>query len=328
MNFLITGGAGYIGSHVANLLIDKNYNVVIIDNLSRSSIKLVPKKSFFYKCDISNNKKILNILKKHKIDVVFHFAGYKDVEESNKFPNRYIKNNFIKSKNFIKNCIKNNFNKFIFSSSASVYGNINKKILKETDKLKPSSVYGKTKLKLEKYLIDCGKKYKVKYVICRYFNVAGADPKLRAGLITKSNNNLIKNIANVMNNKKKEFIINGNDYDTTDGTTVRDYIHVSDLADIHYRSMKYLLKSNKSNIFNCGYGQGFTVMDAINIAKKLSNKKFKITIGPRRKNDIEKSVARVNKIKKYIKWKPKYNDLKKIIISSYKWEVKSSKFMI
>ena len=328
MNFLITGGAGYIGSHVANLLIDKNYNVVVIDNLSRGSKRLIPKKSHFYKCDISNKKKISIILKKHKIDVVFHFAGYKDVEESNKFPNKYINNNFNKSKNFIQNCIKNNFNKFIFSSSASVYGNINKKNLKETDRLKPSSVYGKSKLKLEKYLIECNKKYKLKYIILRYFNVAGADSKLRSGLISKSSNNLFKNISRVMNNKSREFIVNGDDYNTSDGTPVRDYIHVSDLADIHYHSMKYLLKYNKSNIFNCGYGHGFTVMDAINIAKKLSKKRFKIIIGPRRKNDIEKSVANVNKIKKYINWKPKYNNLKKIIMSSYRWEVNCNKFKI
>lgn len=328
MNLLITGGAGYIGSHVANLLIDKNYNVIIIDNLSRGNIKLVPKKSYFYKCDISNNKKIFNILKKHKIDLVFHFAGYKDVEESNRFPEKYIKNNFIKSQKFLKNCIKNNVNKFIFSSSASVYGNLHGNNLKETDKLKPSSVYGKSKLKLEKYFIDCSKKYKIKYIILRYFNVAGADSKLRCGLISKSRNNLIKNIADVMNSKKNQFVINGIDYNTSDGTPVRDYIHVTDLADIHFHSMKYLLKSERSNIFNCGYGRGFTVLDALKIAKKISKKKFKIKIGPKRKNDIEKSVANVSKIKKYMRWKPKYNDLKKIIISSYKWEVSCNKFKI
>ena len=328
MNFLITGGAGYIGSHVANLLIDKNYNVIVVDNLSTGNLRLVPKKSYFYKCDISNNKKISNILKKHKIDLVFHFAGYKDVEESNKFPDKYIKNNLIKSKKFIKNCIKNNLNKFIFSSSASVYGNTDKDTLKETDRLKPSSVYGKSKLKLEKYLIECGKKYKIKYIILRYFNVAGADSKLRSGLISKSSNNLIESIVKILNDNKKKFIINGNDYSTHDGTPVRDFIHVSDLSDIHYKSMKYLLKFNKSNIFNCGYGKGFTVLDAINVTNKFSKQKIKIKIGPRRKNDIEKSVANINKIKIYIKWKPKYDDLKNIILSSYKWENFYNKFKI
>ena len=328
MNLLISGGAGYIGSHIANLLIDRNHTVVIIDNLSRGNINLIPKKSIFYKSDISNEKKISKIFKVHKINLIFHLAGFKDVSESNKHPEKYIKNNLTKSKKFIETCIKNNCRKIIFSSSAAVYGNLNKNNLKEHSILKPSSIYGKTKLKLEKFLIKNEKKNKLKYIILRYFNVAGADPKLRSGLITNSKNNLINNIIKVLINKKEEFVLNGNDYDSYDGTTVRDYIHVSDLADIHYKTMKYLLKFDKSGIFNCGYGKGFSVMDAINIANKISKRKIKIKIGPRRKNDIAMSVTNVNKIKKILKWKPKYNDLKKIIKSSYRWEIFSSKYKI
>lgn len=326
MKVLISGGAGYIGSHIANLLIDRNYKVVIIDNLSRGNLILIPKKSIFYKSDISNEKKISKILKIHKINLIFHLAGFKDVSESNKHPERYIKNNIIKSKKFIETCIKNNCRKIIFSSSAAVYGNLNKNNLKEDSILKPSSIYGKTKLKLEKFLIKNEKKNKLEYIILRYFNVAGADPKLRSGLVTKSKTNLIKNILNVLTNKKDEFILNGIDYNSHDGSAVRDYIHVSDLADIHYKMMKYLLKFNKSEIFNCGYGKGFSVLDAINIANKISKKKIKIKIGPRRKNDIGMSVANVNKIQKILGWKPKYNDLKKIIKSSYRWEIFKNKF--
>ena len=192
--------------------------------------------------------------------------------------------------------------------------------MKETSNLNPSSIYGKSKLKLEKFLIKCGKKYKIKYIILRYFNVAGADSKLRSGLISKSSNNLITNIVKSLVYKQK-ITINGNDYNTKDGTPIRDFIHVSDLADIHYKSMRYLVKFNKSNIFNCGYGKGFTVLDAIKVANKFLKPKIQIKIGPRRKNDIEKSVANINKIKKYIKWQPKYDNLKKIILSSYKWEI-------
>ena len=328
MNLLISGGAGYIGSHIANLLIDRNYTVVIIDNLSRGNLNLIPEKSIFYKSDISNEKKISKILKMHKINLIFHLAGFKDVSESNKYPERYIKNNKKKSKKFIETCIKNNCRKIIFSSSAAVYGNLNKNSLQEDSILKPTSIYGKTKLKLEKFLIENEKKNKLKYIILRYFNVAGADSKLRTGLITKSKNNLINNITKALINKKEEFVLNGNNYNTHDGSAVRDYIHVSDLADIHYKIMKHLLKFDKSDIFNCGYGKGFSVLDAINIANKISKRKIKIKIGPRRKNDIEMSVANVNKIKKNLKWKPKYNDLKKIIKSSYKWEIFYNKFKI
>ena len=320
--FLITGGAGYIGSHLANLLLDNNYNVIVIDNLSRGRLELVPKKSIFFKCGIDDENQISKILNRYRIDLVFHLAGYKDVTESNKFPKKYFINNYHKSKKFIDTCIKYNLKKIIFSSSASVYGNMEKREIRENDKVCPISVYGKTKLKFEKYLIKNKKKNKLKYIILRYFNVAGSEKKLRSGLISKNSKNLIQNIIDVLNKKKKKFVINGNQHKTFDGTTIRDFIHVVDLVNIHYLMMKYLLKSNKSNIFNCGYGKGFSVLDVLSIANKISKKKLNIKIGKKRKNDIIQSVANIDKLKKYIKWKPRNNDLKEIIYSSLKWEKK------
>ena len=200
MRALVTGGAGYIGSVVSNYLLDKGHHVTIIDNLSTGSIKNLPKKATFYNYDISNVKMINKIFNKKKFDVVFHFAAFINNEESLKFPKKYYENNFKKGKIFFDNCIKNNINKFIYSSTAAVYGNKNNKV-SENDKLRPMSAYPKSKLMLEKYLIK--KKKKIRCVILRYFNVAGSDKKLRSGFNVKKGYNLILNLCAASIKKKK-----------------------------------------------------------------------------------------------------------------------------
>jgi UDP-glucose 4-epimerase len=255
---LLTGGAGYIGSHVANFLLDKGIEVTIIDNLTTGNKILVPKKAKLHICDISNEKKVARIIKSNKFDVVLHFAGLIRVDESIKKPKKYDLANYRKGKIFFNTCFKNNLNKIIFSSTASVYGNNGLDKVSENNKIKPLNPYANTKLKLEKFLIKKSKTNKIKFIILRYFNVAGADTKLRTGLISKSSTNLIKVINEVAVGKRKKFIINGNNYNTKDGTPIRDFIHVSDLSEIHYLVGKYLFKVNKSNIFNCGYGKGYT----------------------------------------------------------------------
>ena len=321
-NILVTGGAGYIGSHVTNLLIDKGYNVTVIDNLITGNKELVNKKANFINCDIADENIINNLLKTNKFEIVIHFAGLIRVDESLEQPERYNEFNFEKAKIFLDTCFKNNLEKIIFSSTASVYGNPKKLNVSEKDDLNPLNPYAETKLKLENYLINKSKSCSIRYIILRYFNVAGADEKLRSGLISKYSTHLIKIASEVAVNKRDEMIINGDDYDTKDGTAVRDYIHVSDLADIHLASAEYLKRNNNSNIFNCGYGKGFSVKEVIETFNKIIDKKIKFKIGPRRPGDSKQVVADPNKFMKTLSWKPKYNDLKYILKTAYEWEKK------
>ena len=321
-NILVTGGAGYIGSHVTNLLIDKGYNVAVIDNLITGNKELINKKAKFINCDIADENIIHDLLKKNKFEIVIHFAGLIRVDESVKQPERYNEFNFEKAKIFLDTCFKNNLKKIIFSSTASVYGNPKRLNVSEEDDLNPLNPYAETKLKLENYLINKSKSDSIRYIILRYFNVAGADEKLRSGLISKYSTHLIKIASEVAVNKRDEMIINGDDYDTKDGTAVRDYIHVSDLADIHLASAEYLNEHNSSNIFNCGYGRGFSVKEVIETFNKILDKKIKFKIGPRRPVDCKHVVANPSKLMKTLSWKPKYNDLKYILKTAYEWEKK------
>ena len=321
-NVLLTGGAGYIGSHVANFLLDKGIKVTIIDNLATGNKKIVPKKSKLHICDISDEKKVTEIIKNDNFDVVMHFAGLVRVDESIKNPKKYEEINFKRGKIFLNTCFKNNLKNIIFSSTASVYGNSGSKNVNEKDKLKPINPYAASKLNLEKFIVKKSKLNKIQYIILRYFNVAGADKKLRSGLIAKSSTNLIKVICEVAVGKRNKFIINGNDYNTKDGTTIRDFIHVLDIAEIHYLTAKYLIKSKKSKIFNCGYGRGFSVLEVLKNMNKLVPKKIPTVVGKRRPKDIIRSVSSTKNINRYIKWKPKFNSLKKILNSSLKWEKK------
>lgn len=324
-NFLLTGGAGYIGSHVANALIDKGYSVTIIDNLVTGDIKLVPKKAKLKVCDIGNIKVISRILKENKFDLVMHFAGLIRVDESVRKPSKYLFNNFNKTKKFLNVCFKHNLKKVIFSSTASVYGNPKKKKVSETDEISPLNPYATSKLKVENFLINDSKSKNFKYIILRYFNVAGADAKLRSGQISKTSTHLIKIICEVAHGKKKKLIINGNNYNTLDGTPVRDFIHVSDLADIHILSAKHLIENNKSHIFNCGYGKGYSVKQVVTKVNQILKTKINFEIGPRRKSDSEYIVANTKKFRNHFKWKPSYNDLSYILKTSLEWEKKLKK---
>jgi UDP-glucose 4-epimerase len=320
-NILVTGGAGYIGSHVCHLLIDQGYKVTCIDNLIRGNRKLLPKKVILKVLDIENKNKISDLIKNNKFDLVMHFAGLTRVDESIKKPKKYYRYNFEKAKIFIETCLENGLNKIIFSSSASVYGNPNKKKVSENDPLLPLNPYAKSKLKLEKFLMKYSKK-KINYIILRYFNVAGADEKLRTGLISKSSTNLIKVICEVATGKRKKLVINGNNYNTKDGTPIRDFIHVSDLAQIHLLTAKYLLKNKKSKVFNCGYGKGFSILDVVKNMNTILNRNILTSIGAPRKKDIKISIANTKKFNNQFKWKPKFDNLKKILKTAYDWERK------
>lgn len=316
---LVTGGAGYIGSTVSNYLLDKGHKVVIIDNLSTGNLKNVPKRAEFIKASIQDTKKISEIFLTNKIELVFHFAAYIDNEESIKNPKKYYQNNYINGKIFFKNCFKNNINKIIYSSTAAVYGDKASKVTEE-DILKPKSPYPKSKLKLENFLIK--NKRKISCIILRYFNVAGSDKKLRCGFNVKKGYNLILNLCFAAN-KKKIFKINGNDYNTKDGTPIRDYIHVQDLAEIHLLAAQKILKKNSFRVFNCGYGNGYSVMEILQKFNFYSKSKIKYVVGKRRKSDIVISIANPKKIIQFIKWRPKYKNLGKVVKSSLKWYLKN-----
>lgn len=322
-NILVTGGAGYIGSHLVNLLIEKDYQVTVIDNLVTGYKKLVNKKAKFYNYDVADKNIINDILNKNKFDLVIHLAGLIRVDESIKKPKKYNDYNYIKSKIFLNNCINHNIKKIIFSSTATVYGDSKKNIISENNRLNPINPYSKSKLKFEKYIINQSKKKNINYVILRYFNVAGADQKLRSGLISKYPTHLIKIASEVAVGKRKKIVVNGNDYNTKDGTTIRDYIHVSDLAEMHILALKYLIKKKQSNIFNCGYGKGYSVKEVIDNYNTIIKKKIFYKIGPRRFGDSERLVANNKKFKKYFSnWKPKFNNIKKILETSLRWEKK------
>ena len=325
---LLTGGAGYIGSTVANLLIEKGFSVTIIDNFITGNKKLVPKKAKLIVSDIADEKKILSKINLKSFDLVMHFAGLIRVDESLKKPKKYIIYNYHKSKVFIKMCLKNSLNNIIFSSSASVYGNPKKKKISEKHELNPKNPYAESKLKIEQFLLNNSKKTPINYIILRYFNVAGADKKMRTGIISKHSSHLIKLACEVAVGKRKKLVINGDNYNTKDGTPVRDFIHINDLADIHLMSAKDLIKRKKSNIFNCGYGKGYSVKDVIIQLNKILKNKIKYVIGPRRRSDSEHVVADTKKFINYFSWKPKHNNLKYILETSLKWEKKINNKLI
>ena len=321
MKILLTGGAGYIGSHVLLSIIENNHDVVVIDDLSTGNKNLIPKNIKLINTNINNTEKISNILKEEKFDLLLHFAGFIKVEESVQNPDKYFKNNTDNAIDLFETCYKHNLRNIIFSSTAAAYGNpINNDLIKEDEHLKPLNPYGESKVKTEKYLLNNEDKYNS--IILRYFNVAGADPDLRSGLISDKPTHLIKILSEVAVGKREKISIYGNDYNTADGTAIRDYIHVSDLANIHLETAKYLLENKISNIFNCGYGKGYSVLEVINAANKISGNKIKFEYDKRRPGDAEKLISNVDKLHQNINWKPKFDNLNLIIQTAIDWEKK------
>ena len=322
-NILITGGAGYIGSHVIEKLIKRKKKVCIVDNLVTGYKKLINKKAKFYKLNILKTKKLRNIILKNKINSVIHLAASLSIGIGEKFPKRYFKNNVIGTQSLLNACKLTGVKNFIFSSTAAVYKDGLYKVT-EKSKIKPKSVYGKTKLKAENIIIKNCKKYKINYGILRYFNVVGASPSGNIGLINKGDH-LFKNFSMEILKKKPIFKVYGQNYKTPDKTTIRDYVHISDLAEIHIKVLDKISLIKKSVILNCGYGKGISVMKVVKEFKTQSKNKVNILIQDRRAGDMEKTVAENKKLLKFIKWKPKYNKLNFLVKNSIKWEQKCFK---
>jgi UDP-glucose 4-epimerase len=324
MSILITGGAGYIGSHIVEQLIDRKYDVISLDNLTTGHKRLINQKANFIKGDINNKKLVNNIIKQYNIQTIIHLAAYLNVSEAEKNKLKYYNNNVKGTQALLSACKNSNVKNFIFSSSCTIYGNV-KGSVNERAKPNPQGYYAYTKFKGEELIKQYAKKYKFKYGILRYFNVAGASNCGLIGEIEESHGHLIKNIA-IQSLKKKPIInIFGNDYPTKDGTCVRDYIHVSDLADIHIKGLDYLENNKKSFILNCGYGRGYSVQEILTIFKKMK-KNLTINYQKRRPGDIAQVYSNTKKFNQLLKWKPKYNNMNKIIKSAINWEKKLKTF--
>ena len=318
MKYLVTGGAGYIGSHMVKYLLSKNHEVNVIDNLSSGNIKFV-KRSRFTKLDLLDLKKLDNYMSKFNFDAVFHFAALSIVNESEKKPKKYYKNNVVATKNLIETMIKHNINNLIFSSSASVYGKPTNKKISESHIMKPISIYGKNKLQIEKFLKKVGKKFNFKSISFRYFNAAGADSSGKIGEDHKPETHLIPKILNSIKNKKNKINVFGNNYKTKDGTCIRDYIHVNDIVSAHYIGLKKFKNKKCILNYNIGSGKGYSVLEIIKTIEKITRKKLIIVYKKKREGDPPILVAKSNKILKELKWRPKYNNIYSIISSAWKW---------
>lgn len=331
-NILVTGGAGYIGSHVVKELLKKGYkNITVIDNLSTGFVDTIKSLKKYYgdfefiKLDLSNWKDVEDLFKNQKFDSIIHFAAALIVPESVKNPIKYYLNNTANTTNLIRVALENGARKFIFSSTAAVYGepvNMPKNGIKEDFETKPINPYGYSKLMSEQVLKDATKANSgFKYVILRYFNVAGADIEGNIGQSTKDATHLIKVASESAIGKREKMYIFGDDYPTPDGTCIRDYIHVDDLADAHIKALEYI-DENGSDIFNCGYGRGYSVKEVIETMKKVSGVNFKVEIASRREGDPAILIANNEKIREKMNWKPKNDDLEIICKSALEWEKK------
>lgn len=315
---LVTGGAGYIGSHFVKYLIENGKDVVVFDNLSRGHKEAVHPKAKFEKVDILEYDNLLLALKKYNIDAIVHFAAFAYVGESVEHPDMYYMNNVVGSFNLIKAAKECGIKKFVFSSTCSLYGNPERVPISENESTKPINPYAHTKLMIEKILHDFDSAYGLKYIALRYFNAAGDDFEGKIGESHQPEPHLIPIVLDAALGKREKILIFGDDYDTADGTCVRDYIHVNDLADAHLKALEYLDCYKLSDVFNLGTGDGYSVKEIIKTAEKVTGKYLKTEIAKRRAGDPAKLVADNKKAKTILKWVPKYN-LEEIISSAWNW---------
>ena len=319
MTILVLGGAGYIGSHTVYELIDNGEDVVIIDNLLTGHKEAIHPKARFYKGDIRDREFLDDVFKKEKIDAVIHFAACSLLGESIDKPLKYYVNNLCGTKILLDSMVANGIDKIVFSSTAATYGEPEKVPILETDRTEPTNTYGETKLSMEKMFKWVGKAHGLRYVSLRYFNACGAHISGQIGEDHNPESHLIPLILQVPNGKREYISIFGDDYDTKDGTCVRDYIHVTDLAQAHILAVKYLQSGNESNIFNLGNGVGFTVKEVIDTARKVTSHPIPAKITPRRAGDPAQLIASSEKAKEILGWTPEHNSLEEIISTAWNW---------
>jgi len=320
MAILVTGGAGYIGSHMAHALVDAGERVVVLDDFSTGFDWAVPKAATLVIGDVGDQALLMNVIAKDEVDAIIHFAGSIVVPESVADPLGYYRNNTVNSRALIECAIKSRVKHFIFSSTAAVYGNPAQVPVAETDPTVPMSPYGSSKLMTEVMLRDAGMAHGLHHVILRYFNVAGADPNLRTGQSTKGATHLIKVAVETALGARAKMQVFGTDYPTPDGTCIRDYIHVNDLVRAHSDALAYLRGGGASTTLNCGYGRGFSVLEVINTVRHMSGVDFPVELAARRPGDPAQIVANSDRIRALLGWRPQFDDLAVIAAHALAWE--------
>lgn len=319
MTVLVLGGCGYIGSHTVYALAERGEDVVVIDNLETGHIEALHPSARFYQGDIRDRAFVDSVLDKEKIDAVIHFAANSLVGESMSNPLKYYDNNVNGTKVLLQSMVAHGLNKIVFSSTAATYGEPERVPILETDKTEPTNAYGETKLSMEKMFKWTDYAHGLKYVSLRYFNACGAHVSGEIGEAHKPETHLIPLILQVPLGQRETISIYGDDYPTKDGTCIRDYIHVTDLAQAHILAVEYLMKGNESNIFNLGNGVGFTVNEVIETARKVTGHPIPATITPRRSGDPAQLIASSDKARSVLGWNPQHADLEEIISTAWKW---------
>lgn len=321
---LIVGGAGYIGSHLNKEISKKGYETVVFDNLSYGHKDFV-KWGAFEQGDLGNIEEIKEVFKKYNVEAVMHFAAFTYVGESVEDPQKYYINNVKNTLNLLQVMLEENVKHFVFSSTCATYGNPVEIPITENHPQNPINPYGRGKLIVEQILKDYSDAYGLKYASLRYFNAAGADPDCEIGEMHDPETHLIPLVLDAASSKREDIKIFGTDYDTPDGTCIRDYIHVTDLADAHILALEYLQKGGKSDVFNLGNGNGFSVKEVIETARKITGKPIKEVEVERRPGDPPILIGSSKKAMEILNWKPKYYDLSQIIETAWKWHQKVNK---
>ena len=319
MAVLVTGGAGYIGSHMVLELLDAGETVVVLDNLSTGFRWAVPQEATFVTGDVSDQTLVSSLIDEHGIDSILHFAAKIVVPESVTDPLAYYFNNTVKTRALIETAVQKGIRNFVFSSTAAVYGNAEAPLLGEDMPLVPINPYGRSKLMSEWMLQDAHTAHGLRYAILRYFNVAGADPQGRSGQSTPQATHLIKVAAQAALGQRPYLDVFGADYSTSDGTCVRDYIQVNDLARAHLVALQHLRNGGECMIMNCGYGHGASVLEVVNVVKQVSGIDFEVRLSPRRPGDPAQLVAKVDRIRK-LGWTPRHDNLDEIVDQALRWE--------
>ncbi|WP_340081597.1 UDP-glucose 4-epimerase GalE [Terribacillus sp. FSL K6-0262] len=319
MKVLVTGGAGYIGSHAVARLLEKGHEPVIIDNVMTGHLAAVNKNAVFYEGDLRDAAFLDDVFAKEKVDAVVHFAASSLVGESVEEPLKYFGNNVYGMQVLLEAMRRHDVKKIVFSSTAATYGDTNVVPLTEDLDTNPESPYGESKLMMEKMMKWCDKAYGIKFVSLRYFNVGGAHPDGKIGEDHSPETHLIPIILQTALGQREYITIFGDDYPTEDGTCIRDYIHVIDLIDAHLLALEYLDDGGKSDIFNLGSSQGFSVKEMIDVARTVTGKEIPAKVGPRRAGDPAVLIASSDKAKEILGWNPTRTDMKDIIGDAWRW---------
>ncbi|WP_291848352.1 UDP-glucose 4-epimerase GalE [Bradyrhizobium sp.] len=322
MTVLVTGGAGYIGSHMVHALVEAGESVVVVDNLSTGFSDFLPRSVPLVIGDAADEDLVEGLLVRHRVESIIHFAGSIVVPDSMRDPLGYYRNNTMTTRSLLNSAVKCGVNRFIFSSTAAVYGNPDQVPVPEHAATRPTSPYGSSKLMTEIMLHDAAEAHGMSYVVLRYFNVAGADPLGRAGLSTVGATHLLKIAVEAATGQRAKIDVFGTDYPTPDGSCIRDFIHVSDLAEAHRAALSYLRQGGGSTTLNCGYGRGYSVLETIEAVRRVSMRKLAVQHAPRRPGDIMAMVADTRRIRATLDWTPRHDDLDTIAAHALAWEEK------